>query len=147
MIAIAKALISDLGKISELGDEFFEEGKIPTQFIPDTFKKTWSGLIKSDMGVIFVMHSNGIPVGILGGVKYPDPNSGELMASEFFWFVRKGHRGHGTKLLKKFEYWAKEQGAKKIIMMHLSSLMPEKIKKYYERIGYSEIETHYLKEI
>jgi GNAT superfamily N-acetyltransferase len=147
MISIAKALISDLDKISELGPEFYKEGNMPTKYLPEVFKETWSKLIESKMGVIFVMQSNEENIGILGGVKYPDPNSNEIMASEFFWFVRKGYRGHGLKLLKEFEAWAKEQGATKVIMMHLATLMPEKIKKLYTRMGYEEIETHYLKEV
>ncbi len=147
MISIARALISDLDDISNMGDEFFKEGQIPTKFVPEVFKKSWTNIIGTNIGVIFVMRSGEVPIGILGGVKFSDPNSGEIMASEFFWFVRKGYRGYGTKLMKKFEEWAKEQGATKIIMMHLSSLMPVKIKNYYERMGYQEIETHYLKEV
>jgi len=147
MISVCKALISDLTKLKELGYEFYEEGAFPSDFIPEVFEKTWTDLMNAEIGVIFLLKSDKDIIGSLGAVKFPDPNSGEIMASEFFWFVNKEHRGKGLKLLKVFEEWVSEQGIKKIIMVHLSNLMPDKVKNLYSRMGYREIETHYIKEI
>ena len=78
---------------------------------------------------------------------FPDPNTGEMLATEFFWFVNPESRGSGLKLLKVFEKWAKEKGCKKVIMVHLSDSMPEKIRNIYLRFGYKVAETHYIKEV
>ena len=147
MISVCKAITADLTKLRDLADEFYGEGNMPTDFVPEVFEKTWTNLFKAKIGVIFLLKSGEKIIGSLGAVKYPDPNSGEMIATEFFWFVNKESRGKGLKLMKAFESWVAEQGIKKMIMVHLSGSMPEKLKSLYKRMGYNEMETHFIKEI
>ena len=144
---IEKLDIEDLGQLATIADNFYSSSEFLNDFDMETFKASWSTLLNSDMGVIFVSRKNGEITGTLGGCKYPDVNSGELIATEFFWFVNPESRGEGLKLLKTFEKWAHDEDCKKVIMVHLSDSMPDKIKHIYERFGYKAAETHYIKEV
>ena len=147
MISIAKAMVGDLPKLEKMGHEFYEEGNIPTKFVPEVFIRNWTKFLENELGVIYTLHSEGNVVGAIGGVRFNDVNSDELIATEFFWFVKQGYRGYGMQLLQKFEDWAKEHGVTKIIMVHLHDLMPDKLRRIYKRYGYKEVETHYIKEV
>ena len=146
-LIIRLAIVRDVGNLGDMAYQFYEEGKVPGRLVPEVFERTWRSLIEANIGVIFLLESSRNIVGGLGAIKCPDPNNGEMIASELFWFVEKEYRGSGLKLLKAFEAWAQEQGIKKILMVHLSELMPGKLKKLYERMGYKELETHYIKEV
>ena len=145
---IERLPIEDIDLLLPVCKEFVASTKFLKNFDMSTFCKNWELYIGSGMGIIFVSKDEqGKITGMIGGCKYPDPNNGELTATEFFWFVSPEHRGHGIKLFKAFEAWAKAQGCKKVIMVHLSDLMPEKVKHVYERFGYQVLETHYVKEV
>ncbi len=145
---IRPCTIEDLRAIAEMGREFYSEGKIPGTIVPDIFEKNWKGFLESEIGIVYVAEEDGKIIGTIGGLIYPDTNDGVKVLCETFWFVSKGHRGRcGFKLLDAFEKRGMERGAKRLVMVHLSSLAPEKLKKLYERLGYVEVETHYVKEI
>jgi GNAT superfamily N-acetyltransferase len=84
---------------------------------------------------------------MLGALIFPDVNSSDLVATEMFWYSDKNARGCGLALFSAFERWAKENGAKHAIMVHLSNSMPEKLRRFYGKKGYCEVDTHYMKEI
>lgn len=147
---IKEIKIDELKKVAEFGELFFKEGSLPGKFNPSIFIKMWETFITNRSGVILGLFSkNGQLFGILGGLIYPDINSGDLTATEAFWFVKKDKRNGlgGIRLLKHFEKWAIARGAKRIIMVHLININPEKMEKYYKTIGYKPIETHYVKEV
>ena len=147
MMEIVKGTIEDIELLYPIAANFYSSSKFLNGFMPVVFKQSWTTFLSSGLGVLFLLkNDNGIH-GMLGGMKYPDPNSGELIATEFFWFVNPEKRGQGLKLLKAFESWAKEQECKKIIMVHLADLMPDRIKQIYEKSGYEMLETHYVKEV
>lgn len=133
----------EIQKLVPLAVEFIAESKEDIPFNPEHFIKTWEQILSSGAGSIIKYEKNGKIVGALGFLIYPDILSGELKATETFWFIRKSQRGHGLKLLEEFEYTAKNMGVKRIMMAHLKCLMPEKIKSIYLNRGYREIETQY----
>lgn len=137
----------DLTRLAELGSEFYAEAGMPGSFIPAVFTAAWEGFFAADIGVIFAIEEKKEFLGALGAVITPDPNDGLQIATEFFWFVTKKARGNGLKLLNAFEDWAKERGAVRMTMVHLSNLAPDTLKNLYLRRGYREIETHYIKTI
>ena len=146
-LILVRAKLADLAAVAGPGAAFYAEGKLPGKFIPDVFVKTWAGLLASGAGAIFCLMAGGVCNGAIGGVLYNDPNDGELVATDFFWFVKPEHRGgHGLRLLGLFEGWASASGAKRILMVHLATLQPEVLGKLYERRGYRKTETIYVKE-
>jgi GNAT superfamily N-acetyltransferase len=139
---IRKATIEDLPGLIPLCLEFAKEASIGLE--PNAWINTWTQLIAEGIGVIFVLDEDH---GFIGALKYPCPNTGELTATEMFWYVKKTHRGKGLTLLKKFEQWAQDQGCKNAIMVHLTDMMPSALRRLYQRKGYREIETHFFKEL
>lgn len=145
---IEELKITEIDSLTEIANNFFASSDFLNDFDMKVFKKNWSFFIENDVGVIFISKDkDNKPTGAIGGCMYPDPNNGELLATEFFWFVNPECRGSGIKLLKVFEKWAKEKGCKKVIMVHLSDSMPEKVSNIYIRFGYRKAETHYIKEV
>lgn len=139
----------NLPEVMQLGQSFFDEGKLPGAFDPEIAGATWAALIQSGAGVILALRNNtGQMVGALGAIVFPDINDGKLVATEAFWYVLPGERhGGGLRLLHAFEEWAAARGAARLIMVHLLTLMPEKLAALYARRGYRPIETHYVKEL
>ena len=136
--------ISEIDKLTEGAREFFSESEaFHGEFCPEIFKVTWEFIYESNQGVIIVLDDNGEIAGAIGGMAVPDCITGILSATEMFWYTRKQHRGQGLRLLSAYEAWAKERGCKKVRMVHLYDLMPDKLRKLYEKRGYREIETTY----
>lgn len=140
-----QATIDDLPRLVALAEEFYASSQHLEGFRLDVFSATWSQLLGSGIGVIFLQEEGDDVLGALGGVAYPDPNSGALMATEFFWFVRGDRRGGGLRLYRAFEGWARDRGCRQIRMVHLLDSMPEQLQRLYTRLGYQAAEIHYTK--
>ncbi len=142
-----KATIADLPKIQLIADEFYKSSKFLSGFQVDRFIELWTGLLASGTGIIFAYEGPDGWTGAIGGIAYAEPYSGELIATEMFWFCREGHRGEGVKLYRAFEQWAKEWGCNQVRMVHLLDSMPEKLEKFYRHMGYTAAEVHYVKQL
>lgn len=146
--AVERLTETELPELARLGKLFYREGALPGKFVPEQFIATWRKFFELGFGVVFGLRIEGELMGALGAAVLPDPNDGELVGSEMFWWVAPEARGHGMGLLNAYETWAvNEMGAKRIGMVHLLSLAPEKMGKLYERRGYKATEVHYVKEI
>lgn len=137
----------ELDQITYLGHKFFSESSHLRRFDPGVWMRNWVSLLDANMGAIFGLVKADKIVGVLGAIKIPDINSGDLTAGELFWFVDQSHRGRGLTLFNAFEKWAREEGCAYVTMAHLEGLMSEKLQRFYERRGYVPIETNYLKEV
>lgn len=123
---------------------FADEGNLPMRKDKTVFCKNWNALIEAGTGKILGVFDPEL-CGALGFLIFPDINDGEISAIEAFWYVRQGRRGCGIKLLKEFERQAIASGATRLTVVHLSNLMPSKLKRVYDRLGYKPIEEHYMK--
>lgn len=145
---IRQATIEDLPRMERAAREFEKTSKFVRGINFDSFVPSWKTFIENGCGVIFtVADDTGEIFGAIGGVAYPDVNSGILTASEFFWFIRHDKRGDGIRLFKKFEAWAVQNGCKEIRMCHLIDSMPKQLAKVYDRLGFQACEIHYTKEL
>lgn len=125
---------------------FAAEGAIPGGLKVPVFDATWRGLIDSEIGVVLAMFSRHDKLqGAIGAVKYPDPFNGDLCAVENFWFMLPEFRSRGGLLFRAFERWAREQGCKRVSMIHLQKLQPERLKEFYLSHEYDHIESAYVK--
>ncbi len=136
-------------EIKILGPSFFSECGLPGSFKFEAFIHNWTLFLQTNIGAMWTMAKGEKVVGLLGGILAPDMNDGELMAMETFWYVHPDHRNsiESVRLLMTFEIWAREMGAKRVMMAHLLSSMPEKLAAYYERRGYRPLEINYIKEL
>jgi GNAT superfamily N-acetyltransferase len=128
---------------------FINECGLPIKFNLDVFLQNWCVLLSSNIGVIWKLEKDGDLVGMLGGMLTPDLLDGSLTATETFWYVLPQHRLGigGIQLLMTFEKWAKQVGAKRVIMAHLTSHNSETLEKLYKRRGFKPMEIFYSKEL
>ncbi len=141
------AEVADLPRIEPCATEFYAKSAFLKTLKMDLFCEKWAAMIEAGMGVIFLLEVGGHVEGIFGGVQFPDLYSGELIATEFFWYVREGHRGAGMKLFRAFERWAVERHCTQIRMVHLMDSMPEKLERVYRGLGFIPAEIHYVKDL
>ena len=144
---ITPAQPKDLQRLGPLACQFYAASKFLRAFDMERFESLWKGLLESGNGVIYVLESNGEITGVIGGVLHPEAYSGELIAQEFFWYVDEKRRGHGIRLYRCLENWARIKGCMELRMAHLSDSMPEKVADFYRRVGYEKVETLYAKRL
>lgn len=143
--------IAELGAVEHAAREFYEAAASLGTFDLEQFRAFWTWLIETGQGVIFVDWREGASgpeiAGAIGGMIHREPYGHDLMVEEFFWFVRPGFRGGGVALYRRFEAWARERGAARIMMVHLMDSMPEKVGRFYMAVGFAPVEIHYAKSL
>ena len=95
----------------------------------------------------FLLTNEGKCLGLLYGIRIKSPLNGQTIFQEIMWYVDKRYRGVGLKLLYEVENLLKSQGVSIIIMAVLENSSTEKLKEFYERVGYKKMETHYMREL
>lgn len=144
---IRTASVGDLERLYPLAVEFYARSQFLRNFDLAHFTAAWRELLAHGTGMIFLLIEGNEIVGALGGVTYPDLNSGELIGTEFFWYVVDGLRGQGLKLYRAFEKWARERGCTQMRMVQLLDSMPQKVSRVYQHLGYVPAEVTYVKEL
>lgn len=144
---IRELLKSEVDLCLEGGESFFKEGGIPGRFNANSFSASWQKLIDSQVGHIFGLFRDDVIIGALGCVKFPDMFTGDTHAIENFWYTLPSARGRGLKLIEYYEDWALRSGCARCGMIHLTSLYPEALERYYVRRGYKLWEHGYFKEL
>ena len=137
-----------IGDMEVIGEAFTTEANYP-KFNLDRFTGFWTQVIDAKIGKVFAVREDGKLVAALGMATTFDPNSGQLMALEQFWYVMPSHRKTraGLELFRAFEKAGKEAGAKRLVMVHLANLTPESLQKFYEREGFRLVEQTFWKEL
>lgn len=117
--------------------------KVDPEYAGAKYKK----MIEDGLAKMFILEEDGLMIGGLGCVKGEDLHFPRKIAVETYWYVAPGHIGGGKKLLSHFENWAKENGCNAVAMVHLVDSMPDSLESFYQHMGYTLIEKHYLKAV
>lgn len=140
---IRVATEEDLPLILKLASNFIEAANYQHVTDPDKIKQVISDFLSSPKTekIIILYEDFGV---IAGSVAEMNLASSKI-ATESIWWVEPEKRTKevGTSLLKAFEYWAKQVGAKYVSM----ACLDEQVGKVYEKLGYTLTERVYLKEI
>lgn len=101
--------------------------------------------------VFLVLYRDLKPVGVLLGAKvdlHPVFKKTGITIEQLWW-VTPAYRGNkvSTKLIDAFEEWSKQIGVKRCVMGHFNNPIGDKVKKYYERSGFTLLEQSYVKEV
>lgn len=139
----------DLNALAEKIRGYYEHSRTLIDIDIATVKANWEGFVSSGFACIFVVEEEGVIVGIISGMCYPDPLSGRMIAQEVFWFVDKEcrHKGYGGLLINTFEAWGKMKNATAVRLAHLADLRAGENKALYEGLGYTVAEVAYEKEV
>lgn len=128
-----------------MGERFLREtvyhGRVTVN--PMAMARTVGFLIANDLGVVFVSEHRGTVVGMIGLLLFEHPITGEVTATELFWWVEPEYRGSGVRLLKRGEHWAREAGARQLHMIAPTA----EVGQLYERLGFGYLEAAYQKAI
>jgi len=146
---IREATLIDISQIIELLKEFFDTADIAkiSEGDIESSTNTITNLIKNNNMAIIVMDIDNKIVGCLGVVVIPFYfNSKHLIGHEFFWFVSEKHRGtkESLRLFNSAEEWAKNHGAKSMMMTSLAYNI-NSLRNFYRRKKYVELETSFIR--
>lgn len=89
---------------------------------------------------------------IQGGILFSivsDVFTNKVLLKEIFWFILPDERNSWAayKLIKQAEKFAIENNIDSIFMAHMANPNPEKLSKFYKKIGYNFIQAEYAKKI
>lgn len=144
---VVQLKIEELDDLVDLAEKFYASSEFLNGFKKNVAKKSWVHFIDTGIGVIFGLKEDNELHGMLGAIKSIDAHTGDFIAVELFWFVSEEKRGEGLKLIKAYEKWALEQKCKRIAIGHLQDLMPARLEKIYNKLGYKLAEKSYVKEV
>lgn len=129
---------------------FFNESKVEGILNFNHFCITWNSFIKAGIGIVLVNDIAGEQNGIIGGLISQCFMTGDLIATECFWWIAPELRDSspaGMRLFMKWESLVKERGVKRIYVGNLHAVNHDKMQDLYARLGYKPLETHYVKPV
>lgn len=140
---IRPATAADLPQLIALGERFIRDTGYSARLRanPVQMAKTVGWLLDGEDRVILVAEHAGTLVGMIGLGSFPDPFSGDLVASELFWYSESP--GAGVRLLKRAEAWARCIGAVRLQMVAPT----DGVASMYERLGYELTERAYMRSV
>jgi len=146
---IREAVIDDIPEMAAMAIEFHSKlNGMPMS--TSTFIKVAMEMMYSHTSVVLVHvgEDDSLNGGIAGILAQWFLENKTHMAYESWLWVAPDSRGKGVAkgLMVAFEEWAKENGAKKIVMVDFTGdLKP--VGRWYKRMGFQPLETRYVKDI
>ena len=145
---IRKAVNQDVSKIVDLCKEAHEESKITTAPLdPKTLRTNVQICVLSAEHLVLVVEVDDKIEGLIIGVTHQLWYSRKKQATDLFFYTSKRIRGDGwgTKLMRRFIGWAKDNTGVKEIMLGVSSgIETDRTKTMYERMGAIRIGENYV---
>lgn len=155
MIRAAQA--SDTPRLIEMAGRFLASSRYG-ELMPST-PAMLEALIEvvKEVGTILVVDLGGGParygtteppnlIGMIALAAVPHPMNGELYAEEIAWWIEPEERGGtiGPQLHGAGEAWARDR---KLTMIRMLSPAGSDLGVYYRRLGYTEVETAWIKRL
>ena len=144
---IRKVVESDYDGIMRLIRAFYDESikEYGSQFNPDYLIDLFPSL--KDSSFVCVKPFSNEVVGLLAGKYIFDILDGRPTYAEIMWFMDKQYRKYGVKLLKFVENYLRKDNIRRMVMVHMGNTKPDKLMAFYERLGYTLCECHYIKNL
>lgn len=95
----------------------------------------------------FLLIIDDVCQGIIYGVRFKSPINESLIYQEIIWYVNDCARPHGIYLLREAEKILKSEGVSIMIMAVLENSKTEKLKTFYQRLGFKPMETHFVRNL
>lgn len=109
----------------------------------DACRQYLEKFIAAEHGALFVSERDGRVTAFICGVCVDDPFTNERVGLKSSWIVNPEFPGDGGRLMLKLESWAREQGADRMIVSHLTKSLDPDIAKFFEARGYVRTEHKY----
>jgi len=132
--------------VVKLVENFHHEavGEYDDLLDPDSVIET---IKSSDHENAFLLTIEGACQGILFGVTFKSLINGGTVFQEIIWYVNEPFRRYGVRLLHEVEKLLKSRGVSIMIMAVLENSKTEKLKSFYELLGFKKMETHYVRSL
>lgn len=121
-----------------LPNEEFEEDKIKDLFNRALLNEDYTGI---------VLLIDGKVCGYILGLLTDQYFHSKKIAYCLSIYVKDEYRSYGLEMIRSFEAWGKYKGAKTLSISSFKGLSPEKLGKVLNRLGYTEQEIAYWKEV
>jgi GNAT superfamily N-acetyltransferase len=132
----------DVDKVLELGQAMHEESYFSfLTFNREKLLKLWASIMDyPQMYCGLVAETDDEIIGLFVGGVSPHWFSDELFASDMALYVTPSHRGSsaGVRLLKAYDKWATESGAKVINLGISTNVNQDRTQKLYHKLGYKD---------
>jgi GNAT superfamily N-acetyltransferase len=138
--SVREGTLDDVPRFIELGERFYSDEGERTACSDALARFAISHICDADR--IFLVTGTPI-VAFLSGLVAPHYFTGEHTAFKTAWYAIPGSKGHGAHLLRAFEAWAKEKGARRIIVAGRLDRTLTLLK----RLDYQPLETVFSKDI
>jgi len=138
-VKVRQATIEDIGSLIALGREMHDESPLFSQLDYDESKLAVLGEKLLEQGGVFLAEDEDlVVVGMFVGMVSEYFFGHDLMASDFALYVDEDHRGGsiGVRLVKAFEKWAFEFGAKVILLGISTGIQADRTAQLYNRLGF-----------
>lgn len=132
-----------LPELLPLGQRFFTMAHERGIFNPESFMNFWTQMYDKDSGLVVVSGDEDCITGAFGVIMYTDPLTGDLVATETFWY---SEGREGLKLLDKAVEVAEICKVKELYLQHFNIPYSEKIMRHYSRKGFVPKYTRWTKE-
>ena len=138
MANVRQANLSDIPQMVALGELMHQESPRYRMMDYSADKCAELGRSLIAQGGLFVAEIDGVLVGMMAGCITEHFFGYDLMACDLVCYVLPEHRGSTTavRLIKKFEAWAFDHGAKVISLGVSTEVNSERTLALYERLGY-----------
>lgn len=143
---VRPATPADVPAIVAMGATFIEtEYPGAVRFNPAQLATLAEALMAGTGSVVFVVEADAALLGMMALQTYAHPMSGDTIATELVWWVNPAARGGraALQLLDAADRWARQQGATMLQMIAPS----DKVARFYARVGFDKIETHYQRRL
>ena len=107
-------------------------------FSPEKLRSTMTMLVNEPRAFLRVVCTDdGVPLGGMGALLMPHWASDDLYASDLFMFMHPEARGTlaPVRLVKAYRQWAKENGAKLVLLGITTGVHTEQTAALFERLG------------
>lgn len=144
---IRSAVAGDIPRLAEMGEKFYAESTYSSLigFNREAFSSAMRSIIGTDSAVVLVCDDDDGVVGMICGVIGPHFMTGQLFASELFWWMDPDHRGRGILLLLEYEAALKARGVRLSGMVAPAGEI--QLERVYERKGFVRAESVYMRSL
>lgn len=137
---IRRAVPKDLPALIALGARMHAESPHfrRVTFSPAKLEQTLKQLIESAGGFLWVGDEAGQITGVMAGIAFEHWCSTDVVVSDLALFVEPPYRGTllAARLVKRFQAWAKDAGAKLVTVGVSTEVQVEQTARLYEMLGF-----------
>lgn len=140
---VRAATLRDRFAMIRMAKAFLAESGLPLPCDPAHMEATGRRFIEDADKLALVMERDGRVLGMLLAGVATSALAPVKIADELVWWVEPAARGHGVRLLRAYEAWARDQGAR-IVGMHAPD---DEVAELYRRRGYGRTDTTWMREV